>query len=143
MLRTVNLTKVYKNGTVALENVSFEVPDGAFMAIIGLSGSGKSTLLRCINRLVEPTSGEVWLDEINITAAKRQELRTVRRRIGMIFQQFNLVDRSSVRMNVLAGRLGYTPPAFSLLNYFGNEDIARAQHELAHLVVADKIDNRA
>ncbi len=143
MLRTVNLTKVYKNGTVALENVSFEVPDGAFMAIIGLSGSGKSTLLRCINRLVEPTSGEVWLDEINITAAKRQELRTIRSRIGMIFQQFNLVDRSSVRMNVLAGRLGYTPPAFSLLNHFSKVDNVRAQDALARVGIVDKINSRA
>src|SRR5258708_1744781 len=143
MLRTVNLTKVYKNGTVALEEVSFEVPDGAFMAIIGLSGSGKSTLLRCINRLVEPTSGEIWLDEINITVAKRQELRTVRRRIGMIFQQFNLVERSSVRMNVLAGRLGYTPPAFSLLNHFSEEDNARAHDALARVGIADKINSRA
>src|SRR5260221_4625360 len=114
MLRTVNLTKVYKNGTVALENVSFEVPDGAFMAIIGLSGSGKSTLLRCINRLVEPTSGEIWLDEANITAANRQELRNIRRRIGMIFQQFNLVARSSVKMNVLAGGVSYLPASVTL-----------------------------
>src|SRR5260221_8342751 len=143
MLRTVNLTKVYKNGTVALENVSFEVPDGGFMAIIGLSGSGKSTLLRCINRLVEPTSGEVWLDDVNVTTANRQELRTVRRRIGMIFQQFNLVERSSVRMNVLAGRLGYTPPVFSLLNHFSKEDNGRAHEALTRVGIADKINSLA
>jgi phosphonate transport system ATP-binding protein len=119
MLKVVNLTKVYENGTLALENVSFEVQDGEFLAIIGLSGSGKSTLLRCINRLVEPTSGEVWLDEVNVTRASRPQLRAIRRQIGMVFQQFNLVKRSSVMTNVLSGRLGYTPPFFSLLNYFG------------------------
>jgi phosphonate transport system ATP-binding protein len=143
MLRIVNLTKIYENGTVALENVSFEVPDGAFMAIIGLSGSGKSTLLRCINRLVEPTSGEVWLDEQNVTAADRRELKMARRRIGMIFQQFNLVKRSSVKTNVLAGRLGYTTPVSSLLNYFGKADHARALDALTRVGIADKINNRA
>ena len=143
MLRIVNLTKIYENGTVALENVSFEVPDGAFMAIIGLSGSGKSTLLRCINRLVEPTSGEVWLDEQNVTAADRRELKMARRRIGMIFQQFNLVKRSSVKTNVLAGRLGYTTPVSSLLNYFSKADHARALDALTRVGIADKINNRA
>src|SRR5215468_10188835 len=114
MLRVVNLTKVYASGTLALDNVSFEVADGEFLAIIGLSGSGKSTLLRCINRLVEPTSGEIWLDDTNITKVPKSELRFIRRRIGMIFQQFNLVRRSDVITNVLAGRLGYTNPWYSL-----------------------------
>src|SRR5438067_5304842 len=101
MLKIVNLTIIYPNGTKALDNVSFEVTDGEFLAIIGLSGSGKSTLLRCINRLVEPTSGEIWLDDTNITAASRRDLRVIRRQIGMVFQQFNLVKRSSVMTNVL------------------------------------------
>ncbi|MEP7293554.1 MAG: ATP-binding cassette domain-containing protein, partial [Chloroflexota bacterium] len=104
MLRVKNLSKVYDNGTVALKNVSFEVNDGEFLAVIGLSGSGKSTLLRCINRLIDPTEGEIWLDDINVTALKGGELRQARRRIGMIFQQFNLVKRSSVITNVLTGR---------------------------------------
>src|SRR3954463_7240517 len=102
MLRVINLTKIYPTGTLALDNVSFEVKDGEFMSIIGLSGSGKSTLLRCINRLIEPTSGEIWLDDINITKAPRAELRAIRRQIGMVFQQFNVVRRSSVMTNVLA-----------------------------------------
>ncbi|MEP7289710.1 MAG: phosphonate ABC transporter ATP-binding protein [Chloroflexota bacterium] len=143
MLRIANLTKVYDTGTKALDDVSFEVKDGEFLAIIGLSGSGKSTLLRCINRLVEPTSGDIWLDDVNITKAKRPELRTVRRRIGMIFQQFNLVNRSSVIANVLAGRLGYVPPLYSLINYFPRADYDRAHKALARVGIADKANNRA
>src|SRR5690554_388785 len=126
MLQVEHLTKVYENGTVALEDVSFKVPDGEFLAVIGLSGSGKSTLLRCINRLIDPTEGEIWLDDVNITAAKGGELRKIRRRIGMIFQQFNLVRRSSVITNVLTGRLGYTPPIWSLGNRFAKSDKQRA-----------------
>ncbi len=143
MLRVVNLTKVYENGTRALENVSFEVRDGEFLAIIGLSGSGKSTLLRCINRLVEPTSGEIWLDDVNITAARRGELRTIRRHIGMVFQQFNLVKRSSVMTNALSGRLGYISPWQSLFGYFGRDDRARAVQALNRVGIADKARNRA
>jgi phosphonate transport system ATP-binding protein len=143
MLRIANLTKVYDTGTRALENVSFEVKDGEFLAIIGLSGSGKSTLLRCINRLVEPTSGEIWLDDVNITKASHAELRVIRRRIGMIFQQFNLVRRSSVLTNVLAGRLGYTRSAWSIFNYFPREDYERARQALARVGIADKANNRA
>src|SRR5258708_35171535 len=143
MLRTVNLTKVYKNGTVALEEVSFEVPDGAFMAIIGLSGSGKSTLLRCVNRLIEPTSGEIWLDETNITKANRDELRLVRRRIGMVFQQFNLVRRSNVITNVLAGRLGYTSSLSSVFNHFSRADRDGALDALRRVGIVEKAYQRA
>src|SRR5690242_15122902 len=126
MLRVVNLTKVYPNGTSALDNVSFTVKDGEFLAIIGLSGSGKSTLLRCINRLVEPTSGEIWLNDTEITRAPKSQLRQIRRQIGMIFQQFNLVKRSSVLTNVLSGRLGYTSPLYSVFNHFSRDDYERA-----------------
>jgi phosphonate transport system ATP-binding protein len=143
MLRVVNLSKVYANGTVALKNVSFEVQDGDFLAVIGLSGSGKSTLLRCINRLIDPTSGEIWLDDINMTAVKGRELREARRQIGMIFQQFNLVKRSSVMTNVLSGRLGYTPPLWSLTNHFSKEDHQRALDALKRVGIEDKASNRA
>src|SRR5947207_386767 len=122
MLKIEHLTKIYGDGTKALHDVSIDVPDGQFLVIIGLSGSGKSTLLRCINRLVEPTSGEIWLNETEITHAPKSQLREIRRQIGMIFQQFNLVRRSSVLTNVLSGRLGYTPPLYSLLNRFSRED---------------------
>lgn len=94
MLRVEHLTKVYPNGTQALTDVSFAVQDGEFLAVIGLSGSGKSTLLRCINRLIEPTAGKVIWNDIDVTAAPSSELRGIRRQIGMVFQQFNLVKRS-------------------------------------------------
>ena len=106
MLEVQNLTKIYPDGTVALREVSFTVEPGEFLVIIGLSGSGKSTLLRCINRLIDPTEGTIRWDGADITAAEPDELRRIRRQIGMIFQQFNLVRRASVLTNVLAGRLG-------------------------------------
>jgi phosphonate transport system ATP-binding protein len=143
MLKVENLTKVYDDGTVALRNVSFEVPDGAFMIVIGLSGSGKSTLLRCINRLVEPTSGHIFWDGVDITTVKGDELRQVRRKIGMIFQQFNLVKRSSVMTNVLSGRLGYLNPMWSLFNRFPREDRDRAVNALKRVGLLEKARNRA
>lgn len=143
MLKVENLTKVYDDGTVALKNVSFEVPDGVFMGVIGLSGSGKSTLLRCINRLIEPTEGHIYWDGVDITSLKGEELRHMRRRFGMIFQQFNLVKRSSVLTNVLSGRLGYTTPIASLVNHFSKEDRQRAITALARVGLSEKINNRA
>jgi phosphonate transport system ATP-binding protein len=137
------LTKVYEDGTRALDDVSFTVEDGEFLVIIGLSGSGKSTLLRCINRLVEPTSGRVIWDGVDITAASQEELRKIRRQIGMIFQQFNLVKRSSVLTNVLAGRLGYVNPWLSLLQHFPKAERQRAMHNLELVGISDKAKNRA
>jgi phosphonate transport system ATP-binding protein len=143
MLQIQHLTKVYDGGVQALTDVSFEVPKGQFVAVIGLSGSGKSTLLRCINRLVEPTSGDILWDDLNIAQASRDELRMIRRRIGMVFQHFNLVQRSSVLTNVLTGRLGYVNPAMSLINRFPKQDIDNAMHQLARVGIADKAHNRA
>ena len=143
MLKVENLTKVFPDGTVALKNVSFEVKDGEFLAIIGLSGSGKSTLLRCINRLIDPTAGRVIWDGVDITAARGKELRLIRRQIGMIFQQFNLVRRSSVMTNVLSGRLGYADPLWSLVGRFSAEDRQRALAALERVGIPEKADNRA
>lgn len=143
MLVVENLTKVYDNGTVALKNVSFEVPDGEFLVIIGLSGSGKSTLLRCINRLIEPTEGRILWNGKDITQASDAEMRLIRREIGMIFQHFNLVERSSVLTNVLAGRSGYVNPWWSLLNYFPEEEKQRALRALERVGIKDKAYNRA
>jgi phosphonate transport system ATP-binding protein len=143
MLRVENLTKVYPNGTQALNNVSFEVADGEFLAVIGLSGSGKSTLLRCINRLIEPTSGKIYWDDLDITAATGADIRKIRRQIGMVFQQFNLVKRSSVYTNVLTGRLGYVSTFPSLLHLFSREDHQRALDSLEQVGLVDKANVRA
>lgn len=143
MLRVKNLTKIYDDGTRALNDVSFEVPRGQFLAVVGLSGSGKSTLLRCINRLIEPTDGEIWWGDTQISHVNGEELRRARRRIGMIFQHFNLVDRSSVMTNVLSGRLGYVNPLASVFNRFPQADIKRAQANLERVGISDKTLNRA
>jgi phosphonate transport system ATP-binding protein len=143
MLRIENVTKSYDGKVLALDNVSFEVPKGQFLAVIGLSGSGKSTMLRCINRLIEPTSGHIYLDNQDITTANAEELRRLRRRIGMVFQHFNLVHRSKVITNVLAGRLGYTNPVWSLINRFPSEDIEKAKAKLARVGIPDKAFVRA
>lgn len=143
MLRVEHLTKVYDDGTVALRDVSFEVPDGQFLAVIGLSGSGKSTLLRCINRLVEPTEGRVVWNGEDVTAASQEDMRRIRRRIGMVFQHFNLVYRSRVITNVLAGRLGYTSPALAVVNRFSKADTRRAMDQLARVGLAEKAFNDA
>lgn len=143
MLQVEHLFKTYPNGTKALRDVSFEVKDGEFLAVIGLSGSGKSTLLRCINRLIEPTSGKVIWNGVDITAAPTSELRNIRRQIGMIFQQFNLVKRSPVITNVLSGRLGYVSPWQSLANYFSGDDRKRALVNLEQVGLSDKAYVRA
>jgi phosphonate transport system ATP-binding protein len=143
MLQVEKLTKVYDDGTVALKDVSFEVPAGQFLAVIGLSGSGKSTLLRCINRLVEPTSGKVIWNGEDITAAPQEDLRLIRRKIGMVFQHFNLVHRSQVITNVLAGRLGYVNPALSVLNRFPRADVEKALAQLERVGLAEKARARA
>lgn len=143
MLIVKNLVKTYPNGTQALKGVNFQVEDGEFLAVIGLSGSGKSTLLRCINRLIEPTSGSIVWNDIDITAAKGKEIRFIRRQIGMIFQQFNLVKRSSVNTNVLSGRLGYVSTLPSLLHQFSKKDREMAKANLEMVGLEDKIDVRA
>jgi len=142
MLEIKNLTKVYDDGTVALRDVSFSVSPGEFLVIIGLSGSGKSTLLRCINRLIEPTEGSIIWDGDDITATETSKLRHVRRQIGMIFQHFNLVKRSSVMTNVLAGRLGYTG-ASSLFYQFSEDDRNMARKALERVGIADQAHKRA
>jgi phosphonate transport system ATP-binding protein len=123
--------------------VSYTVDDGEFLVIIGLSGSGKSTLLRCINRLIEPTEGRILLNDTDVTKASPGELRHLRRHIGMVFQQFNLVKRSSVMTNVLSGRLGYANTMSSLMGIWPKADRERALHALGRVGIADKAGNRA
>jgi len=143
LLKIQNLTKVYNDGTEALEDVTFDVEDGEFLVILGLSGAGKSTLLRCINRLVEPTEGKIIWNDTDITAASGEELRKIRRRIGMIFQAFNLVERSSVLTNVLSGRLGYVSTWRSLLQRFPQADLEMATRNLERLGILELAHKRA
>ena len=143
MLKVEHLSKTYPNGTQALKDVNFEVDDGEFLAVIGLSGSGKSTLLRCINRLIEPTSGKIYWNDLDITAASTSEMRKIRRQIGMVFQQFNLVKRSSVMTNVLTGRLGYVGTLPSSLHVFSAADQQKAIDSLEQVGLEDKAHVRA
>ena len=143
MLKIENLTKVYDNGFKALDRINLEIPDGQFVAIIGLSGSGKSTLLRCINRLIEPTEGRILWNGIDVTAANDEEMRLIRRQIGMIFQQFNLVKRSKVITNVLSGRLGYINPLYSLFNYFPTKEREDALANLDRVGIRNQAYKRA
>ncbi|HUV15218.1 MAG TPA: phosphonate ABC transporter ATP-binding protein [Pelolinea sp.] len=143
MLEIKNLTKVYDDGTVALKNVSFNVKDGEFLVVIGLSGSGKSTLLRCINRLINPTEGDIIWNGINLSKLEGAELRMARRKIGMIFQHFNLVRRSSVYHNVISGRLGYTKTIQSMLGRFSGEDIKKAENVVQRLGITDQVHKRS
>jgi phosphonate transport system ATP-binding protein len=143
MLEIKNLTKIYDDGTVALHDVNFEVADGEFLIIIGLSGSGKSTLLRCINRLIDPTEGQIVWDGVDITVAEPAQLRHIRRQIGMVFQQFNLVRRSTVLTNVLSGRLGYVNPWPSLLHRFPAKDREMAMQALERAGIAEQAQKRA
>lgn len=143
MLEVRNLTKIYAGDVKALDDVSFSVEPGEFLATIGLSGSGKSTLLRCINRLVEPTDGSILWDGEDVTNASQDELLRIRRRIGMVFQHFNLVTRSKVITNVLTGRLGYVNPALSLINRFSRTDMDMAHQQLERVGIADQAHKRA
>lgn len=143
MLQVENLTKIYPDGTVGIRELNFTVEDGEFLVVIGLSGSGKSTLLRCINRLIEPTEGRIIWNGVDVTAANQAEMRRIRREIGMIFQHFNLVKRSNVMTNVLSGRLGYTPPSWSLINRFRRDDRQRALRALERVGIPGKAQNRA
>ncbi|MEW6335596.1 MAG: phosphonate ABC transporter ATP-binding protein [Thermodesulfobacteriota bacterium] len=126
MLKISGLSKIYPTGTVALKSISFTVEEPKVIAIIGPSGAGKSTLIRCINRLVEPTSGKIMLGDLDVLALGRRDLRRARRRMGMIFQEYNLVERLTVMENLLAGRLGYVGFWRTYSRKFPAEDVAAA-----------------
>lgn len=143
MLRLENISKNFGDSVQALQDISFEVKQGEFIVVLGQSGSGKSTLLRCINRLVEPTSGKVFLDDNEITSAASRELREIRSKIGMVFQDYNLVKRSSALTNVLAGSLGRVSPWFSLINYFYPTQREKALEIFEQLDLEKKISQRA
>ena len=143
MLRLDALAKRYKTGDHALKGVSFTVDKGQVVGLIGPSGAGKSTLIRCINRLVEPTGGSIYLNDTDLARLGGAELRKARRRIGMIFQEYALVERLTVMENVLSGRLGYVSFWRSLLRRFPQADVDKAFALLDRVGLADQADKRA
>jgi phosphonate transport system ATP-binding protein len=143
VLRIVDLTKRYPRGDQALSGVSFGVAAGEVVGLIGPSGAGKSTLIRCVNRLVEPTSGQVFLGDLELTRLSRGRLREARRRIGMIFQEFALVERLTVMENVLSGRLGYVSFWRSFLRRFPQADVEKAFQLLERVGLTEHVDKRA
>jgi phosphonate transport system ATP-binding protein len=142
-LRIHHLRKEYRAGEPVLHDISFTVEGRGLTAIIGPSGTGKSTLVRCINRLVEPTSGEILFRGQDLVRLTGRQLRAARRRIGMIFQEYNLVERLSVIENVLCGRLGYVPVWRAWLRRFPDADIARAFELLDAVGLGDLATQRA
>ncbi len=143
MLRIEALCKRYGRDALALDDVRLNLAAGEVIALIGPSGAGKSTLIRCINRLVEPTSGKIWLGDTELTSLNSRALRKARRRIGMIFQEFALVERLSVMENLLSGRLGYVGFWRAALRKFPQSDIDRAFDLLDRVGLPDYADRRA
>jgi phosphonate transport system ATP-binding protein len=143
MLRLENLEKQYQTGDLALKSINIEIPRGQVMALIGPSGAGKSTLIRCVNRLVEPTSGKVYLGDLELTHLGSSQLRRARRRMGMIFQEYALVERLSVMENVLSGRLGYVGFWRSFLRKFPQSDIDEAFNLLERVGLDHMANKRA
>lgn len=143
MIEFKNVSKIYSNGTKGLHDVNLSIKKGEFVVIVGLSGAGKSTLLRSINRLHEVTSGEILIDGKSITKAKGKELYQIRRNIGMIFQNFNLIKRSTVIRNVLSGRVGYHSTIKMMLGMFPKHDKELAMRALERVNILDKAYARA
>lgn len=143
MLEINGLNKIYPNGLHALKDISLSVPAGEFLVVIGLSGSGKSTMLRCINRLHDPSSGEILFDGVDVTKLKGKNLRKIRSEIGMIFQHFNLIPRKTVMENVLSGNLSRTGILKSILGIYSKEEKERAMKYIEIVGLKGKEKNRA
>ena len=143
MLKLENLTKRYNTGDLALQGIDLSIPNGEVLALIGPSGAGKSTLIRCINRLVEPTNGSAVLNEVNLTKLSSRALRKSRRKMGMIFQEYALVERLTVMENVLSGRLGYVGFWKSFLRKFPKKDVSEAFRLLDRVGLLEMADKRA
>lgn len=142
LLEMKNVSKKYGNGTVALSDVNFSVNEGEFVSIIGPSGAGKSTLLRCINQMIHATSGKVIFDGVDVVGFKGRELRRMRTKMGMIFQNYNLVERLSVIENVLHGRLGYKSLFAGAFGIYSVEEKQQAYRILKMLGLEEQIYHR-
>ncbi|MEA4861642.1 Phosphate-import ATP-binding protein PhnC [bioreactor metagenome] len=143
MVEIKDLVKRYPSGQEALKSVSLTLEENTVMALIGPSGAGKSTLIRCINRLVEPTSGTILINGTNVCELSKKDLRLRRRKIGMIFQEYALVDRLTVMENVLSGQLGYVGFWASTLRRFPQDVVKQAYSLLERVGLSDFVDNRA
>lgn len=143
MLRLEDIDVSYGGKILALDDVNLTVQQGEFIGIIGSSGSGKSTLLKSINLLVRPSKGKVYLDDVDITRLNNRELRDIRKNIGFVFQDYNLIERSTVLDNVLIGRLGYKSSFKSILGIFNDDDYERAATALSQVGLSEKIFERA
>ncbi len=143
MLRLEQLDKTYATGERALKAVSLEIPKGQVVALIGPSGAGKSTMIRCINRLIEPTDGKAWLNDAELTSLSQNGLRRARRQMGMIFQEYALVERLTVMENVLSGRLGYVGFWRSFTRRFPQPDVDEAYRLLDRVGLLHMADKRA
>lgn len=143
MLRLEHTTISYDKKNLAVDDISLKVEQGEFVGIIGSSGSGKSSILKSINLLVKPIKGKIYMDDINIMNLNNSQLRAVRREIGFVFQDYNLIDRLSVLDNVLTGRLGYKSSLKSMLGIFTDEEYERAEKALIQVGLGEKMFERA
>ncbi len=143
ILEVKNLEKVYDNGVQALKGISIQLKPGEFLGVIGLSGSGKSTFLRCLNRLIEPSRGQIKFKGEDVLSLRGNDLRHYRQKIGMIFQHFNLIKRKSVLANVLSGKLATHPTWKSVMEIYSEEDIAKALNFLKVVGLEEKAHIRA
>ncbi|SDY80898.1 phosphonate transport system ATP-binding protein [Proteiniborus ethanoligenes] len=143
MLKLENITVLYDGKVLAVDNVNLEVKQGEFVGIIGSSGSGKSSLLKTINLLVRPYKGKVLVDNVDVTGLSNSQLRSIRKSIGFVFQDYNLIDRSTVIDNVLVGRLGYKSSFKSIFGIFSDEDYERASTALRQVGLSEKMFERA
>ena len=143
MIKFENVSVTYPGGVKALKNLNLEIKDGDFIIIVGLSGAGKSTLLRTVNNLVKPSTGTVYLEDKNVTNARKKELKQIRSQIGMIFQTFNLVNRSTVLKNVLTGRLSNISTIRSILGLWPKDQKQMAFEALNQVEILEKAYVRA
>lgn len=143
MIEFKNVSLVYPNGFEGLKNINLKIEKGEFVVIVGMSGAGKSTLIRSINRMVQPTSGQLIVNGRDITRLRERQLRGLRTNVGMIFQNYNIVKRMSVLRNVLAGRLGHTGTLRSMLGWFPQKDLQLAMRNLERVGIESKAYQRA